>query len=80
MSASFGDSRDLESPDKLQNEPMIIVIHLFCHVLWATEEIQFLHFLPSNSLLPRKTENTLKSGPDSLLVFQQLKIKSALSE
>ena len=24
-----------------------------------------------------KTENTLKSGPDSLLVFQQLKIKSA---
>ena len=35
-------------------------------------------FWSQNDLLPKKTENTLKSRP--LLVFQQLKIKSAPSE
>ena len=35
------------------------------------------NFCPQNDLLPEKTENTLKSGTDYLLVFQQLKIKSA---
>ena len=59
---------------KLQNETIMAVIHLFREVLLATENRQFL---PSKRPFARETENTLKSGPDSLLVFQQLRIKSA---
>ena len=34
----------------------------------------FCNFCPQNEILPeKKTENTLKSGPDSLLVFLQLR-------
>ena len=65
---------------KLQNEPMMTVIHLFSHVLWVTKDRQFLQFLPLKRPFARETKNTLKSGPDSLLVFQHLKINSGPSE
>ena len=34
-------------------------------------------FCPQNDLYAWKTEDTLKSGPDSLLLFQQPTIQSA---
>ena len=39
---------------KLQNEPMMIVMHLISHVLWAPEHGQFLQFCLQNDLLPEK--------------------------
>ena len=63
---------------KNQNEPMMTFIHLFSHVLWATEGEQFLYFLPSKRPFAWKPENTLKPGPDSSLVFNNLKTSQPL--